>query len=178
MTVYSGTLTTITYGPHGFGDPKEYRSNVDADTGSVFFLPESGTQALFAFHGEFPTYKGDVNGFRLCISEIPISVVGTRLLLIDERAGAEIDCLDLLYGNRSFLQKGLHLPATESVNETEVRRSFACFLGFWQTTTASHVFPSITLFGAFVSHQSFLRKEKPSEYYVAGIKYYKRLASI
>jgi hypothetical protein len=77
MLSRSGILSTMAYGPHGFGGLKEYRSNVDIDTGSVFFLPESGTEGLFSFQGKFLAYNGDVKGFRQCVGDLSQNVVST-----------------------------------------------------------------------------------------------------
>jgi hypothetical protein len=77
----SGFLSTMAYPPRTVNMQKEYRSNVDIDTGSVFFLPESGTKGLFSFKEKFLAYEGDAKGFRQCVGDFGESVVSNFLSL-------------------------------------------------------------------------------------------------
>jgi hypothetical protein len=68
-------LETISNAPYSI-TPAKFESNLDAATGSVFFLQGSGTKGLFSFNAVgFLAHAGDAEHWMQCIGPLEQDVV-------------------------------------------------------------------------------------------------------
>jgi hypothetical protein len=74
-------LQTLNSPPHS-NFFAQYDSNLDAASGSHFFLRGNGTPSLFSFTSSFLAYKGDADHWTRCIGELMQPVVRTSSFVL------------------------------------------------------------------------------------------------